>query len=242
MGQPAARMGDMTNHAACIAPIPSPTGKIIPPCCTTGLIGDSSGSALGGSTGSKQQSSGSSLGRVLEALSPISSAQAEEADPEVENRGLLEEFIDPLAEVRIAEFDAILSKIREVDPHNPELSYVEPSNSVPSNETISRASEALREAVLRNLQNQLMPGGKPIGQQGNGRDIRVVPGGGLPGAQQLFDSISKGGTVRPSPHGGTLVLLPENVGYVGIRLQTSTPGSPAVDVDVPGIPFTRVHY
>jgi uncharacterized Zn-binding protein involved in type VI secretion len=36
---PAARMGDMTAHASCVAPIPMPTGKILPPCCPTVLIG-----------------------------------------------------------------------------------------------------------------------------------------------------------------------------------------------------------
>ncbi|MES9899892.1 MAG: PAAR domain-containing protein [Sedimenticola sp.] len=36
---PAARMGDMTAHPSCVAPIPSPTGKILPPCCPTVLIG-----------------------------------------------------------------------------------------------------------------------------------------------------------------------------------------------------------
>ncbi len=34
-----ARMGDMTMHASCVAPIPMPTGKILPPCCPTVLIG-----------------------------------------------------------------------------------------------------------------------------------------------------------------------------------------------------------
>ncbi len=36
---PAARMGDMTAHTSCVAPIPSPTGKILPPCCPQVLIG-----------------------------------------------------------------------------------------------------------------------------------------------------------------------------------------------------------
>lgn len=38
-GKPAARVGDMTSHASCVAPIPSPTGKILPPGCPTVLIG-----------------------------------------------------------------------------------------------------------------------------------------------------------------------------------------------------------
>jgi uncharacterized Zn-binding protein involved in type VI secretion len=36
---PAARMLDTTAHPSCAGPIPSPTGKILPPCCPTVLIG-----------------------------------------------------------------------------------------------------------------------------------------------------------------------------------------------------------
>ena len=36
---PAARMGDMSAHPTCVAPIPAPTGKILPPCCPTVMIG-----------------------------------------------------------------------------------------------------------------------------------------------------------------------------------------------------------
>jgi uncharacterized Zn-binding protein involved in type VI secretion len=38
-GQPAARVGDMTMHASCVAPIPSPTGQVMPPGCPTVMIG-----------------------------------------------------------------------------------------------------------------------------------------------------------------------------------------------------------
>lgn len=36
---PAARVGDMTAHTACVAPIPSPTGSVQSPGCTTVNIG-----------------------------------------------------------------------------------------------------------------------------------------------------------------------------------------------------------
>jgi uncharacterized Zn-binding protein involved in type VI secretion len=36
---PAARVGDLTIHPSCVAPIPSPTGKILPPGCPTVIIG-----------------------------------------------------------------------------------------------------------------------------------------------------------------------------------------------------------
>jgi len=37
--RPAARVGDMVAFAACVAPIPSPTGKILPPGAPTVIIG-----------------------------------------------------------------------------------------------------------------------------------------------------------------------------------------------------------
>lgn len=38
-GMPAARINDPTLHASCVAPIPMPAGKILPPGCPTVLIG-----------------------------------------------------------------------------------------------------------------------------------------------------------------------------------------------------------
>jgi len=38
-GLPAARVGDMTSHLSCVAPIPSPTGTILPPGCISVMIG-----------------------------------------------------------------------------------------------------------------------------------------------------------------------------------------------------------
>jgi uncharacterized Zn-binding protein involved in type VI secretion len=38
-GMPAARVGDKTAHTACVAPIPSPIGNILPPGCPTVIIG-----------------------------------------------------------------------------------------------------------------------------------------------------------------------------------------------------------
>jgi len=39
MKLPAARQDDMTVHTSCVAPIPGPVGKILPPCCPTVMIG-----------------------------------------------------------------------------------------------------------------------------------------------------------------------------------------------------------
>jgi uncharacterized Zn-binding protein involved in type VI secretion len=38
-GMPAARINDMTAHPSCVAPIPSPIGKVLPPGAVTVLIG-----------------------------------------------------------------------------------------------------------------------------------------------------------------------------------------------------------
>jgi len=38
-GMPAARANDLTSHPSCVAPIPGPIGKIMPPCCPTVQIG-----------------------------------------------------------------------------------------------------------------------------------------------------------------------------------------------------------
>jgi uncharacterized Zn-binding protein involved in type VI secretion len=38
-GKPAARAGDLVAFAACVAPLPAPAGKILPPCSLTVIIG-----------------------------------------------------------------------------------------------------------------------------------------------------------------------------------------------------------
>lgn len=38
-GLPAARINDLTSHVSCVAPIPGPVGKVMPPGCPTVLIG-----------------------------------------------------------------------------------------------------------------------------------------------------------------------------------------------------------
>jgi uncharacterized Zn-binding protein involved in type VI secretion len=37
--KPAARVGDLVAFSSCVAPIPSPTGKILPPGAPTVIIG-----------------------------------------------------------------------------------------------------------------------------------------------------------------------------------------------------------
>jgi hypothetical protein len=45
--------------------------------------------------------------------------------------------------------------------------------------------------------------------------------------------------VAPSEYPGTLIKLPGNAGFVGLRASET---GPAVDVNVPGIPYRTLHY
>jgi uncharacterized Zn-binding protein involved in type VI secretion len=38
-GLPIARVGDLVTHATCVAPIPAPTGSVLPPGAPTVMIG-----------------------------------------------------------------------------------------------------------------------------------------------------------------------------------------------------------
>jgi len=38
-GLPAARVNDLSSHPGCVAPIPAPVGKVMPPGCPTVMIG-----------------------------------------------------------------------------------------------------------------------------------------------------------------------------------------------------------
>lgn len=90
-------------------------------------------------------------------------------------------------------------------------------------------------------QDILMPGGQPIGQPGTSASIREMPGG-TQGAQGLFGQLTQGGTVTNDPrYPGTQVQLPNNGGIIGIRLQSNS-GDSAIDVNVPGVNFGKIHF
>lgn len=60
-----------------------------------------------------------------------------EAGPE-EDQSLFEEMLDPLAPVRIAEFSSALARLREIDPKNPNLTYLAPPDWIPSQDAVDR--------------------------------------------------------------------------------------------------------
>jgi hypothetical protein len=90
------------------------------------------------------------------------------------------------------------------------------------------------------VEDKVMPNGVPIGQSGDSPRVRELPGG-IDGAEDLFNYLRVGGTVQLTSPEITVVKLPGSAGFVTFR-PTSTSGPPAVDINVPGIPFAKVHF
>jgi len=69
-----------------------------------------------------------------------------------------------------------------------------------------------------------------------------TPRGGLHAARNLFDYLKVGGRIVNDPDlEGTLIKLPSDAGYITFRA-TSISSSPAVDINVPGVTFRRIHF
>ncbi|MEO8714657.1 MAG: hypothetical protein ABI369_06565 [Acetobacteraceae bacterium] len=87
----------------------------------------------------------------------------------------------------------------------------------------------------------LAPGGVPIGTPDRkDQKTRNLPGGAK-AAEELFEKLSKGGTPSKSRYDhGIGVDLPGG-GFVGYRPK-STSGSPAIDVNIPGLGTKKLHF
>jgi hypothetical protein len=151
-----------------------------------------------------------------------------------------EEELDPLAEVRQARWESGIATLRRIDPGNPNLTYFANPDAAPSKAALERLDAAIEAAAIKRVTDKVMPGGMPIGLPGASPRVRVLPGG-IRDAQNLFDYLRVGGTVETRGLRVTVVRLPGRAGHVTFR-PTSTSGSPAVDVNVPGIPFRRIHF
>lgn len=151
-----------------------------------------------------------------------------------------EEAIDPLAELRRQLWQSGLATLREIDPHNPQLSYVTAPGWVPRPEDLDALDAAIRAAAIRRITDKLMPNGVRIGVRGNNSKVRELPGG-LPEATELFDYLRVGGTLYRSDSKLTIFRLPGNSGFVVFRTQSHS-GGPAIDIDMPEIPFRRIHF
>jgi hypothetical protein len=96
--------------------------------------------AMRGSLSSTDPSRGSKLLTLVQAI-----------EPEAENRGLFEEIVDPLAEVRIAAYSSARARLRAIDPNNLELQTLTAANSrwVPSQANIDVVNQAYIDAQTR---------------------------------------------------------------------------------------------
>lgn len=91
-------------------------------------------------------------------------------------------------------------------------------------------------------QDVLMPAGKPIGTAHKASDPlkRDLPGG-VQAARDLFTELTKGATPTSWPnYPGTAFHVPGG-GSVGLR-PVSGHGSPAIDINIPSIPITKIHF
>jgi hypothetical protein len=138
-------------------------------------------------------------------------------------------------------WEARIALLRRIDPGNPSLTYFANRNTSPSPEALARLDAAIEAAAIKRITDKVMPGGKPMGQRGRGEDVRELPGG-LQAARSLFDYLRIGGQVVEKPGlNGTLVKLPGRAGYITFRPRSTT-GSPAIDINVPGITFDKIHF
>jgi hypothetical protein len=173
-------------------------------------------------------------------FAPTGGEPAQVAQGEEDERAP-EEMTDPLAEVRQARWNASIARLREIDPTNPNLAYFENRDTVPSEAAIERLNAVVEAAAIKRVTDKVMPDGKPIGRPGKGADVRELPGG-LEAAKALFDYLRVGGQMLDRPNlAGTLVKLPGRAGYLTLR-PISTSGSPAVDINVPGVAFDKIHF
>lgn len=144
-------------------------------------------------------------------FAPTDSGQAstEIAQGEDEERAP-EELLDPEGPVRQAQWDAAIATLRQIDPQNPNLSYLSNPGSAPSREALDRLNAAVEAAAIKRVTDKVMPGGVPIGLPGTSRDIRELPGG-VTSAEHFFQYLRTGGQTLEKPDlDGTLVKLPGN--------------------------------
>ena len=152
-----------------------------------------------------------------------------------------EDLGDPLAETRQALWDAGIATLRQIDPANPNLTYVANPGAAPGQAALDHLDAVIEAAAIKRVRDKVMPGGAPIGEPGSSADVRELPGG-LVAARKLLDDLRVGGQTVDKPDlEGTLVKLPGNAGYITFRA-ISTSGPPAIDINVPGVVFKRIHF
>jgi hypothetical protein len=149
-------------------------------------------------------------------------------------------MLDPLASVPQAQWDAAIATLREIDPSNPNLTYLANPGSPPSQEALDRLDVAVETAAIKRVTDKLMPNGELIGERGRGPDVRVIPGGHKE-ARALFDYLRIGGTVWEEDPERTVIRLPLDAGYITYR-PNSKSGGPAIDINMLSVGFDKIHF
>ena len=207
----------------------------------TGATGAAGVPAAGGGGTGQGQPEG--LARLLNLLNPVGTAQAQTIPPEEPNRRLTEpaELAEPQPGeiVRIRNFVRAWQTLKQIDPTNRELETLEPPGYVPSEADVARMEGAAREAAIQRVCDFLRPDGNPIGERGTSSKTRVLPGG-LPAAQRDYDYLSSGADSTPLSN-GSITKLPGGAGTIILRPETSTPRSPAIDINIPGVIRREIH-
>lgn len=159
-------------------------------------------------------------------------------ESEEDSRGRLEESGDPLAELKQQEWGNAIQTLRALDPNNPNLSYIVPQDWVPTDQNIADLNAEIAKVAAQRATDFVMPGGNFTGEQGNGPDVRILPGGEQ-AAQEAFDYLSVGGKPYSGsyPQSGQMVVLPGSTGWVGLR--TNRNRIPTLDIRVPSAHSVR---
>jgi hypothetical protein len=147
---------------------------------------------------------------------------------------------DPMAEVRLAVWDARVALSRRIDPDNPHLTYFANPNSPPSQGALDRLDAAIEAASIKRVADKVMPNGRPIGRRGDSAKVREVPGG-IEAARNLFDYLRVGDSVHRSDPNMTIVRLPGDAGFLTLRTRSRS-GDSAIDLNVPGVSIRKLHF
>ena len=106
---------------------------------------------------------------LLNVLNPIGAAQAQEIEPEEENRGSAEPTetteLQPGEELRLQRFNAAWQALRELDPKSQALAFLRPPGEVPTDAEIESLERATRELVAARACSPLDPSGLPTEAQ-----------------------------------------------------------------------------
>ncbi len=122
---------------------------------------------------------------LLNMLNPIGTAQAQEIDPDEENRGSLEESSDPMEPIRTARYSQARAALAAVDPLNPALQRLSSPGAAPTEEEITRLQAATRTAEAARadpLRGSPFPSSPPNFEErlGSGAFTEVIRGASSP--------------------------------------------------------------